>query len=583
MTTRFPLFPIFLVVGLLAVLALPAGAQERILRYDVDLTVNADASLDVVENITVRAEGSQIRRGIHRDFPTRYRDRAGNNIVVELEVQGVERDGRTEPWFTERMSNGVRINTGNDDFLHGLPADIRYTIRYRTTRQLGFFANHDELYWNAIGTGWVFPVDAADVRLRLPQPVPVQNMSAEGYTGPQGAKGQDYASSLDGPGQASWRLTAPLRLYEGFTVVLTFPKGLVPAPTTGQRIGWLLKDNRGVLVALAGFLAMLAFCVHRWRKLGRDPRAGVIIARYEPPEGRSPAELRYLRRHGYDDRCFTADLLTLAVAGHVRIDREKRLLRRDAWALERTGNEGNGRIAPTALTLFKSLFAGIGRRLELEKKNAQHLQEVRKQHTQALDQRLHGEYFRRNGGSAGIALLIAIVTGVAAFAVSGGAGILAIVLVCVAMLIVLGVFTWLVQAPTEKGRRLLDEVEGLKLYLGVAERDELKNMPGPDAPPPLDAERYERLLPYAVALDVEDAWTGKFTLAVGAAAAAAVTAGIAWYRGGGTSDLGGLARSVGSSLSSSIASASSPPGSSSGGGGGGSSGGGGGGGGGGGR
>ena len=46
----------------------------------------------------------------------------------------------------------------------------------------------------------------------------------------------------------------------------------------------------------------------------------------------------------------------------------------------------------------------------------------------------------------------------------------------------------------------------------------------------LDAKRYETLLPYAVALEVEDAWTTKFTLAVGAAAAAAATtasAGIA--------------------------------------------------------
>ncbi len=580
------LMPRFLVVLCLVALSglvTPALADERILRYDIDVTVNADASIDVVENITVRAEGSQIRRGIYRDFPTRYRDRAGNDVVVELAVQGVERDGSSEPWFTERMSNGVRINTGGDNYLQGLPADIRYTIRYRTTRQLGFFADHDELYWNAIGTGWNFPIDVADVRVRLPEPVPVERMGAEGYTGPQGAKGQGYTATLDGPGQASWRLTAPLRPQEGFTIVLTFPNGLVPVPSTAERIGWLLKDNRGVLVALAGLLVMLAFCVYRWRLIGRDPRSGVVIARYEPPEGRSPAELRYLRRHGYDDRCFTADLLTLAVAGHVRIDREKRMLRKDAWALERTGEEGRGPIAPTALTLFKSVFAGIGRRLELDKKNALHLQQVRKQHTQALDQRLHGEYFRRNSGSAGIALLIAIISGVAAFVVSGGAGVLAIVGVCVAMLIVLGVFTWLIQAPTEKGRRLLDEVEGLKLYLGVAERDELKNVPGPDAPPQLDAERYERLLPYAVALDVEDAWTSKFTLAVGAAAAAAVTTGIAWYRGGGASDLGGLARSVGSSLSSSIASASSPPGSSSGSGGGGSSGGGGGGGGGGGR
>jgi uncharacterized membrane protein len=142
-----------------------------------------------------------------------------------------------------------------------------------------------------------------------------------------------------------------------------------------------------------------------------------------------------------------------------------------------------------------------------------------------------------------------------------------------------------VRAPTAEGRKLLDEIEGLRMYLGVAERDEIAGLEGPGAErPPLDAARYEALLPYAVALEVEDAWTRKFTAAVGAAAAATAASGIAWYAGRGpVTDLGSFSRAMGRSLSSQISSASRPPGSSSGSGGGGSSGGGGGGGGGGGR
>ncbi len=121
-------------------------------------------------------------------------------------------------------------------------------------------------------------------------------------------------------------------------------------------------------------------------------------------------------------------------------------------------------------------------------------------------------------------------------------------------------------------------------YLEVADREELARLPAPDtAQPAMDAGRYEQLLPYAVALDVEDAWTKKFTLAVGAAAAARAASEIRWHRGDRSDDLGSFAKSMGNNLSSQISSASSPPGSSSGGGGGGSPGGGGGGGGGGGR
>jgi hypothetical protein len=555
---------------------------ERILDYAIEVDVRADGALEVAEHITVRAEGNQIRRGIYRDFPTRYRDRYGNNVVVGLDVLGVERDGSDEPWFTEGRANGVRINTGNDDFLPGLPAEFRFTLRYRTTRQLGFFADHDELYWNAIGTGWDFAIEAASIEVRLPEAVPVERMEAEGYTGPQGAQGRDYAASIVAPGVAHWQLTAPLAPREGLTIVLSFPKGIVAEPTQAERAGWVLADNRGVWVALVGFGLFLVYVVRRWRQVGRDPRAGVVIARYEPPQDRSPAELRYLKRQRYDMRCFTSDLLTSAVEGRVRIDCEDRLLRGDLWRLERVVGGAETRF-PSVAALMARLFPGDASSIELAKKNATLLISAHQAHAKSLNERLHGSHFKRNVGSIVVAFAIGVATAVVAFGISGGGGVPLIFGIVALMMVVAVVFAFIVDAPTPVGRKLLDEIEGLKLYLSVAERDELAGMRGPDAPPPLDAERYETLLPYAVARDVEEAWTKKFTAAVGAAAAAEATARMAWYHGAGANNLGGLVKAVGTGLSSSIASAATPPGSSSGSGGGGFSGGGGGGGGGGGR
>jgi hypothetical protein len=564
--------------------ACPALAQndERILDYVIEVDVGADGAIDVAEHITVRAAGQQIRRGIYRDFPTRYRDRYGNNVVVGLDVLDVTRDGAAEPWFTERRQNGVRINTGDDDFLPRLPADYRYTLRYRTTRQIGFFADHDELYWNAIGTGWDFAIQRGSVEVRLPDAVPVERMQAEGYTGPQGARGSDYSARLTAPGVARWELTAPLSPREGFTIVLSFPKGIVAEPTRTERAGSLLADNRGVLAAVAGFALLLFYVVRRWRQVGRDPAAGVVIARYEPPVGRSPAELRYLKRRRYDMRCFTSDLLTAAVDGSVQIECEDRVLLSDRWRLERTAAGVTGRF-PSATVLIESLFPAGPGTLELAKKNATRLMGAHQAHAKALNKRLHGSHFNRNVGSIVTAVVIGVATAAIALAISGGGGVPFIIGVAALMALVILAFAILVEAPTREGRKLLDEIAGLKLYLGVAERDELAGIQGPGAPPLLDAERYEALLPYAVALDVEEAWTDKFTAAVGAAAAAEATARMAWYHGGHTGNLGGLVNAIGSGLSSSIASAATPPGSSSGGGGGGFSGGGGGGGGGGGR
>jgi hypothetical protein len=107
-----------LLACLLSLLAAPLAAQERILSYDSEVQVAADGSLEVTERIAVRAEGNNIRRGIYRDFPTRYKDGYGNRIVVDFQMIDVQRDGKTEPWFTENRPNAVRINTGNDGLLH---------------------------------------------------------------------------------------------------------------------------------------------------------------------------------------------------------------------------------------------------------------------------------------------------------------------------------------------------------------------------------------------------------------------------------------------------------------------------------
>ena len=583
--------------ALLLVAPFGADAQERILSYDSEVEVRADGTLEVTEHITVRAEGNNIRRGIYRDFPTRYRDRFGNQVRVRFEMVDVERDGRAEDWFTERRDNGIRINTGGDDFLP-VPAEYTFTLRYRTTRQLGFFEEHDELYWNAIGTGWDFPIESGTVRVRLPSPVPEGEMETEGYTGPQGAGGAAYAARISEPGVAEFRLTEPLAPREGLTIVLTFPKGVVEPPTGTQQAGWLLADNRGVLVALAGFLALLGYTFSRWREVGRDPRPGVIIPRYQPPEGHGPAALRYLLKvgAGYDPRCFSGDLLALAVAGRVRIGSRKKLLG-DEWWLERStaarGGEGeeraadgnpHARVVPAQETLLGKLFPGGEDRLELKSSNAATVSAAQSAHGKALDAELQPRYFKRNAGKTGKAAALGVGTAILAFLVSGGNGIPFIMLLIGAMVVTIIAFGSLVRAPTAEGRRLMDEIEGLKLYLSVAERDELAAMPGPDQPPRLDAERYEALLPYAVALHVEDAWTGKFTAAAGAAAAAEAGRRMGWYSGHvPVSNLGDFTKAMGSTLSSRIASSSSPPGSSSGSGGGGSSGGGGGGGGGGGR
>lgn len=143
---------------LAAMSSAPARAQERILSFDSMIRVNVDASLTVTETIAVEALGQEIKRGIYRDFPTVYPQPDGSRPESGFEVVEVLRNGEPEPWFTEGNLDGVRVYFGQEDvFLE--PGRHVYRLTYRTTRQLRFFADHDELYWNVNGNGWRFSAD----------------------------------------------------------------------------------------------------------------------------------------------------------------------------------------------------------------------------------------------------------------------------------------------------------------------------------------------------------------------------------------------------------------------------------------
>jgi uncharacterized membrane protein YgcG len=140
--------------------------------------------------------------------------------------------------------------------------------------------------------------------------------------------------------------------------------------------------------------------------------------------------------------------------------------------------------------------------------------------------------------------------------------------------IVVSAFWW-ISAPTAEGRTVLDHIAGFKQYLSITETERLDRM----TPPKDTPEVFEKYLPYAIALGVENRWAARFA-SVLAAAAAQGQQGFLWYSGSHNpwDNPTSFTHDVGASLANTISSASTAPGSSSGSGGGGFSGGGGGGG-----
>ncbi len=540
------------------------AAEERILNYDVEIDIAHDASMEVREAIEVIAAGQQIRRGIYRDFPTDYEDKLGNSIRVDFDVISVTRNGEPDDFRTERLSNGVRVYVGNADvFL--TPGRYRYVISYRTDRQLGYFEEHDELYWNVTGNGWGFAIDHVTATVELPQRVPQADIATYGYTGRAGTSGTDYtARAVDGG--AHFATTRSLPPGHGMTIVVGWPKGIVAQPSTLQRVWFLLKDNASLLLSGGAFFGSLGYLLFVWRRFGRDPEPGVIYPRYEPPEGYSPASSRYIAQMGYDPETLSAAIVSLAVKGHLEIQQDDS----DDYVLKRVTAQTT--LAPGEERLLASLFSN-GDVLELDNKNHEVLQVARLAHKRSLRTDYLHTYFRKNRGL----LLPSIALSGLAVVIAANIGMTFVAMLFVAANAILHLgFMYLMKAPTARGRWLLDQLDGFKLYLNVSGQEDLGLHEAPQKTP----ELFERYLPYAIALGVEKGWARQFTAVFEALSRERGREyRPSWYRGRfHHSDLTRFSSNVGANFSSAISSAATPPGSSSGGGGGGSSGGGGGGG-----
>ena len=199
-------FIVLLLCLLLFNFAVPAysAQSERILDFNSRMQVQQDGTMTVTEEIRVVCAGRQIKRGIYRDFPTKYKDRYGNTVKVGFEVLEVLRDGISEPYHFKELSNGKRVYIGKKEiFLK--PGTYTYTITYKTDRQLGFFDDFDELYWNVTGNGWDFVIEKVEAMVELPPGADMLQRAA--YTGRFGEKGQDFTTDYDhlSPKITGWR------------------------------------------------------------------------------------------------------------------------------------------------------------------------------------------------------------------------------------------------------------------------------------------------------------------------------------------------------------------------------------------
>lgn len=546
---------LFLSLGSL-LLMIPASAQdyaiptpvveqyERILSFDSDITIEEDGALLVTEEITVYANQNNIQRGIFRDFPTIYEHPSfsGFRSTTTFDVVEILRDGKPEPYHMDNIEYGKRVYIGDEDvFL--VPGEYTYDITYRTKRQIAYSDEEDTLWWNVTGNGWFFPIESASATVRVPEGVAFDDLAFDAYTGDLGATEQNVDYYRLDDGSLHIATTVQLQSYEGFTIGVGLPPGHIGQPESV--LFGIARDNIDSILFL---LVVLYYFIAWWNK-GRDPKKGTIVPQYEPPNGVSPAEVRYLQKMHLDKRGFAAAVINMGVKGFLTIEKNKK-----EYTLRKTGknerllSDDERAIAHSMLKKKDSIT--LGKKYSPNVNSA-----VTKWEDILVKKHLH-KHFHHNSvyilPGAAITLLIMAIPWWLYATISG----FQIFLFLIAIVINV-IFGFLLYAPTLTGRKLMDEIEGFKWFLSVTEKERLEFAHPPEKTP----ELFEKFLPYALALGVENKWSEQFADVFKNMEEAQMNTALSWYAGASLMDFasGSFAHDIGSGLSSTIAKTSVAP------------------------
>jgi uncharacterized protein (TIGR04222 family) len=262
----------FAAAALLVLLVAPAeaqSAQEVIHDYAVEIQILSDGQLKITETIDYDF-GSTRHHGIFRTIPTRYyRDEVYDRIyrIEDVSVTASAEAPSGVEVSQEGTSTVIRI--GDPDI--EISGRHTYTIEYRVEGAPNAFADHDELYWNAIGDEWSVPIEQAEVTIHAP--TDIRRVTCfQGYAGST----ESCSAERQGP-TATFSAGRTLQPLEGLSIVVAIPKGAVPAPKPILDERWsagrAFSLNAGTLTAAAVLLAVFGGALFRmWSREGRDRR-----------------------------------------------------------------------------------------------------------------------------------------------------------------------------------------------------------------------------------------------------------------------------------------------------------------------
>ncbi|MFW6597993.1 DUF2207 domain-containing protein [Propionibacteriaceae bacterium Y2011] len=582
-----PLVRLLLIGAVLGLLApatslVPASSARAdtddwsITRYQMVATLQPDGTMRVDLDFTFDF-ADEPGHGPYLTFVTRQEiaDDPDHYRVLEYsDITASSPSGAPADLRTESGSDGLEVRVGDEDVEVEGPQDYRisYTVAGIPTSDVGP-NGEDEIYWNAIGTGW--EVEIRDVRIELNTGAEV--LQAACYVGGSGSDISCQPEQAQADGEVAVFTQVGLQPGEGMTIVTAHPAGafggvqpiLTHRVTPANFLGYATPATIGAGVLGLGGVGGVIWLA---RRRGRDqayqgvtpglapndpdargldaagsdaagpdaagpdvgPAAKTAVAvRFTPPDDVRPGAAGTLLDEVAHPADVSATIVDLAVRGHLRIedlgpDELGTGTDDPRWRLHRTPDAvlDDRELLEFEKDILHGVFADDQDSVRLDEIGTELAAAMGKTQSSLYDRVVELGWFRDSPqrvrtrwALSGVGIIVLGLALLLLLGLTVGVGILGIgvALVGVAVLIA----AWFAPARTAAGTAVLAQVLGFREYLATAEGDQLK----------FEAENdiFSRYLPYAMAFGVADHWTKVFA---DAAAAGRPVPEPTWYATG---------------------------------------------------
>jgi len=308
-----------------ALVSQPSQRPEwRVSSLKANIVVNPDSSL-LVDEILVIPENSDPNFGLRCVIPIGDDDRWDRNFGpgytedngLRFKIKRVTVDGTPVAYRLDHsLHHFYQVIVGEQYRSYAVgPGAHELNVVYAVTGAIRFAGQNDELYWNAAGHSLPIVYDSVSVRVELPAGVPGDSVQTSSYAGHRGvtdaqagSRSPIEATAVAGGAEFN---TENLRPHESLSMVVRWPQGYVHRPRGFERYSSPYY--------LAPLLLLLLYVSAR-AYLRRNMQEYSTAPQYEPPQGLSPAALRYITRGAVDGTSVAATLTSLAVGGYIEVE-----------------------------------------------------------------------------------------------------------------------------------------------------------------------------------------------------------------------------------------------------------------------